>query len=412
MNSMNNNKSSSPTQQQPTAMSSNNSTPPPPSSTQQQTVKDHVIQSKRETNDNAPAFNTSNNSTDNNNLVSLQREGVDNTNATEGGNNNSRVTNQTTNPNTTVRRRTSVLEAASTLASLFSTNAASSLPTTSMSTASLPPSNSPSFEQQINKSINNKAPSSAIPTYRPSALAAPTLTHNYTTNSNNSLLGTQQQQRGAEDLRAWDNSDYEQIGQNRIRVLDAPHTVTGVYGNRNSLLNNLARGDAAGGNSYEELNKHLGELNKQLGEYANNYNHRGELMNNYGGSGSLTTRHQGGSNNNLLMSENSLLGVEGMARARGGRDVLTGQIRPPPSLNGNQQIQHQSLVSAARGGGGMGYNNMERDDNKKEEEEVMDDEGNIINAPPGNDVPLTFPQKVSVFFYGGLRGYDLLRRGD
>jgi len=255
------------------------------------------------------------------------------------------------------------------------------------------PSLPPSFNnnEQTNKSIINKAPSSAIPTYRPSALAAPTLTHNYTNNNNNSLLGTQQQQGRVVEERGWDNSDYEQIGNTKIRVLDAPHTVTGVYGNRNSLLNNLvvaSRGGAAarGGNSYEELNK-------QLGEYANNYNHRGELMNNYGGSGSPSTRRQGGSNN-LLMNENSLLGVEGMARVRGGRDVLTG-IRPPPSLNGNQQGQHQSLVGTARVGGGMGYNVMERDDNK-EEEEVMDDEGNIINAPPGNDVPLTFPQKVSV----------------
>ena len=386
---MNNNinKSSSPTQQQPTAMlSSNNSTPPPTTTVQQPTLKDRVIQSKREINDNAPTFNISNNSTDNNIPVSLQREGVDNTNATdnlEAGNNNNRVSTNPTNTTTTVRRRTSVLEAASTLASLFSTTAASSLPTTSTS---------PSFEQQINKSIINKAPSSATATYRPSALAAPSLTHNYTTtNSNNSLLGTQQQ-RGAEDLRGWDNSDYEQIGQNRIKVLDAPHTVTGVYGNRNSLLNNLTAASRSGGNNYEELNKHLGELNKQLGEYANNYNHRGELMNNYGGSGSPTTRHQGGSGNNLL-SENSLLGVEGMARVRGGRDVLTG-IRPPPSLNVNHQGHPPSLVGTARGGG-MGYNDMERDN--KEEEEVMDDEGNIINAPPGNDVPLTFPQKVSVF---------------
>ena len=90
-NSMNNTKpSSSPTQ--PTAMlsSSNNSTPPPPSSAQQPTVNDHVIQSMREGNDNAPTFNTSNNATDDNNPVSLQREGgVDNNNATdnlEGGN--------------------------------------------------------------------------------------------------------------------------------------------------------------------------------------------------------------------------------------------------------------------------------------------------------------------------------------
>ena len=130
------------------------------------------------------------------------------------------------------------------------------------------------------------------------------------------------------------------------------------------------------------MNKHLGTLNKQLGEYGNNYNHRGELMNNYGGSGNNSLLEGGG------LGENSLMA----ARVRGGRDVLTG-IRPPPSLNVNHQ-GHQSLVGAARGGG-MGYDNMERDDNK--EEEVMDDEGNIINAPPGNDVPLTFPQKVSVF---------------
>jgi len=394
---MNNNinKSSSPTpQQQPTAMlsSSNNSTPPPPSSTQQQpTLKDHVIQSKREGNDNAPTFNTSNNNntTDNNNPVSLQREGGSNNKMDEGGNNKNRVSN----PTNTVRRRTSVLEAASTLASLFSTTGA--LP------SSRPPSASFNNNEQTNKSIdkvNLKAPSSAIPTYRPSALAAPTLTHNYT-NNNNSLLGAQQQQGRVVEERGWGSEDYEQIGNTKIRVLDAPHTVTGVYGNRNSLLNNLVAsrgGAAARGGSYEELNKHLGNLNKQLGEYANNYNHRGELMNNYGGSGSPPTRHQVGSSNNLLlMSENSLLGLEGMARVRGGRDVLTG-IRPPPSLNGNQQGQHPSLVGAARGGGGMGY--VERDDNKNEEE-VMDDEGNIINAPPGNDVPLTFPQKVSVFFY-------------
>ena len=373
---MNNNinKSSSPTQ--PT-LSSNNSTPPPPPSTQQQpTLKDHVIQSMREVNGNAPTYNISNNTTDNNNPVILQREeGVDNINTTdklEGGDNTMGKgdNKMATNPTNTVRRRTSVLEAASTLASFSTTGA---LPS---STASLPPaSTSPSLNNagQQSNTLINKAPSSAMPTYRPSALP-PTLTHNYTGNNNqNQFLNTQQQ---GSEKGGWGSEDYEQIGQTKIRVLDAPHTVTGVYGNRNSLLGNLAGGShnlaaARGGGSYEELNKHLGELDKQLGEYANNYNHRGELMNNYGGE---SPRGQG--SNNLLMNENSLM-VEGM-RARGGKDLVTG-IRPPPSLTANHL-----------GVGG------ERDE-KEEEVEVMDDEGNIINAPPGHDVPLTFPQKVSVF---------------